>query len=53
MKLFVEAQFGYCPVVWMFHGKEINRKIITYMKDPYALSIEITIAFSKIYLKVH
>ena len=27
MKLFVEAQFGYCPLVWMFHGTEINRKI--------------------------
>ena len=27
MKSFVEAQFGYCPFVWMFHGTEINRKI--------------------------
>ena len=27
MKSFVEAQFGYCPLVWMFHGREINRKI--------------------------
>ena len=27
MKLFVEAQFGYCPLVWMIHGIEINRKI--------------------------
>ena len=27
MKSFAEAQFGYCPLVWMFHGKEINRKI--------------------------
>ena len=26
MKLFVEAQFGYCPLVWIFHGREINRK---------------------------
>ena len=24
---FVGAQFGYCPLVWMFHGREINRKI--------------------------
>ena len=27
MKSFVEAKFGYCPLVWMFHGREINRKI--------------------------
>ena len=27
MKSFVEAQFGYCPLVWMFNGREINRKI--------------------------
>ena len=43
MRSFVEAQFGYCPLVWMFHGEEINRKIShIYMKDPYTLSIEIT-----------
>ena len=27
MKSFVKAQFGYCPLVWMFHGRDINRKI--------------------------
>ena len=27
MKLFVEAQFEYCPLVWMFHSREVNRKI--------------------------
>ena len=27
MRSFVEAQFGYCPLVWMFHSREINRKI--------------------------
>ena len=27
MKSFVEAQFRHCPLVWMFHGREINRKI--------------------------
>ena len=27
LKPFVEAQFGYCPLVWMFRGREINRKI--------------------------
>ena len=27
MKSFIEAQFGYCPLVWMFHGRKLNRKI--------------------------
>ena len=28
LKLFVKVQFGFCPLVWMFHGREINRNII-------------------------
>ena len=27
MKSFVETQFGYCPLVWMFRGRESNKKI--------------------------
>ena len=27
MKLFVEAQFGYCSLVWRFHDRELNGKI--------------------------
>ena len=27
MKLFVEAQYGYCPLAWIFHGRKLNRKI--------------------------
>ena len=27
MKSFIEAQFGCCPIVWMFHGRVLNRKI--------------------------
>ena len=27
MKSFVAAQFGYCPLVWMFNGRELYRKI--------------------------
>ena len=27
MKSFVEAQFGYCSLVWMFHARELNKKI--------------------------
>ena len=27
MKSFSEAQFGYCPLVWMFQDRVLNRKI--------------------------
>ena len=27
MKTFVESQFGYCPLIWMFHSRKINSKI--------------------------
>ena len=26
MKTFIESQFGYCPLIWMFHGKIVNKK---------------------------
>ena len=27
MKAFIESQFGYCPLVWMFHNRTINNRI--------------------------
>ena len=27
MKTFVESQFGYCPLIWMFHGRIVNKNI--------------------------
>ena len=27
MKSFMEAQFGYCQLIWMFHTRELNRKV--------------------------
>ena len=27
VKAFVESQFGYCPLIWMFHGRSLNNKI--------------------------
>ena len=26
-KAFVESQFAYLPLIWMFHGKKVNSKI--------------------------
>ena len=27
MKAFIESQFGYCPLVWMFHSQSLNKNI--------------------------
>ena len=27
MKSFIESQFGYCPLVWMFYGRQTNARI--------------------------
>ena len=27
MKTFLESQFNYCPLIWMFHSRTINNKI--------------------------
>ena len=27
MKAFIESQFNYCPLIWMFHSRTMNKKI--------------------------
>ena len=27
MKSLIESQFGYCPLIWMLHGRGVNNKI--------------------------
>ena len=27
MKAYIASQFGYCPLVWMFHSRSLNNKI--------------------------
>ena len=27
MRTFIESQFNYCPLLWMFHSRELNHKI--------------------------
>ena len=27
MKAFISSQFAYCPLIWMFHSRQINHKI--------------------------
>ena len=26
-RAFIESQFGYCPLIWMFHNRTLNNKI--------------------------
>ena len=27
LKAFIHSQFGYCPLIWMFHNRTLNNKI--------------------------
>ena len=41
MKSFIENQFGYFPLVWMFNGRVLNKNI-TYTSAHYKLHFETT-----------
>ena len=28
MKSLIESQFGYCPVIWVFHSRGLNNKVV-------------------------
>ena len=51
MKTFIESQFGYGPLNWMFHGRIVNKKLTTCTKGPYVLFIKIILVLLKTYLK--
>ena len=27
LKIFIESQFNYCPLIWMFHSRVLNKKL--------------------------
>ena len=33
MTSFIESQFGYCPLIWIFHSRGLNNKITVFMKE--------------------
>ena len=43
MKAFIESQFGYCPLTWMFHSRTLNNRINTIHER----------AFRLVYKKIH
>ena len=58
-KAFFESQFKYCPLVWMFHGREVNQRInrlhertlrIVYNDNDYISTIEHLLELKKMTL---
>ena len=35
MKTFIESQFNYCPLIWMFHSRTINNKVYSDFKSSF------------------
>ena len=34
MRVFITSQFQYCPLIWMFHSRQLNKKLTKYRKGP-------------------
>ena len=51
MKSFVEAQIGYWSLVYMFHGRELNRKITPIHEKPQRIVYKYYNSSSNIDLK--
>ena len=51
MKRFIESQFGYCPLVWTFHGRIVKKKINHLHEGSYELFIKIILVFFEDLLK--
>ena len=57
METFVESQFGYCPLIWMFYSRKVNSKInhlqersLRNVHNDYITSLENLL---KNYFKIH
>ena len=36
MKAFIESQFNYCPLIWIFHSRTLNNKIKKALRTVYS-----------------
>ena len=45
MKAFIELQFNYCPLTWMFHSRQLNNKINRQGNLPNNLARRVTFNF--------
>ena len=42
MKFFIVSQFGYYPLVWMFHGRGVKNKLTIWMSAHFAALLKNT-----------
>ena len=47
MKAYIASQFGYCPLVWMFHSRSLNNKI----NSLHERALKITYVIDHLHLK--
>ena len=37
MKAFIISQFNYCPLIWMFHSRQLNNRLNKIQERPLRL----------------
>ena len=48
MKAFITSQFSYCPLIWMFHSRNLNNKINRIHERALRLVYQNNLSFSKL-----
>ena len=46
MKAFITSQFSYCPLIWMFHSRNLSNKINRIHKQSLRLVYQSNLSFS-------
>ena len=44
MKSFITSQFGYCPLIWMFHSRRLNNKINSIHERALSITCQIHVS---------
>ena len=48
MKAFITSQFSYCPLIWMFHSRNLNNKINRIHERALRLVYQNNLSFSEL-----
>ena len=48
MKAFITSQFSYCPLIWMFHSRNLNNKINRIHEQALRLVYQNNLSFSEL-----
>ena len=48
MKAFITSQFSYCPLIWMFHSRNLNNKINQIHEQALRLVYQNNLSFSEL-----